>query len=209
MIRSFLLILMVAITAASFAQSDKYNSAMTANLQQLSDAKNAQDYQKLSAAFERIASAEKTLWLPYYYAAYSLAMAGWADPKLDKDANAKKGRELVKAAQAIEDNAELYALNYMFATQQLLVDPQSRYMVYGQEASAFLEKGLKMQRENPRLSYLKGMALVSTPEAFGGNKQKGKLLLEAAIKFYDAETVKPLYPSWGKEQAQEALESIE
>ncbi len=209
MIRSLLLMMLLTGATASFGQSEKYNDAMTNYLQQLSDAKTTQDYQKLSAAFERVATAEKTLWLPYYYAAYSLAMAGWTDANLDKDANAKKGKALVAAALALSDNAELYALTYMFATQQMLVDPPSRYMTFGQEAAAALEKGLKMQPDNPRLNYLKGMALVNTPEAFGGGKQKGKLVLEAAVKFYEAEEVKPLHPSWGKQQAVEALNKIE
>ena len=62
------------------AQSDKYADAMKKNLSMFDSAKTTLDYQNLSSAFERIGDAEKTQWLPYYYAGLALTTAGWVDP---------------------------------------------------------------------------------------------------------------------------------
>jgi len=54
---------------AAFSQSDKFNAAMGSTLQQLGTAKTPEDMAAVAAKFERIGDAEKTQWLPYYYAA--------------------------------------------------------------------------------------------------------------------------------------------
>ena len=79
------------------AQSDKYMDAMKKNLSRFDSVKTTADYQGLSAAFERIGDAEKTQWLPYYYAGLALTTAGWQDAKLDKEANAEKIKALDSA----------------------------------------------------------------------------------------------------------------
>src|SRR5215210_1701190 len=88
------------------AQSDKYSDAMQKNLALMDSAKSTADFQAVSAAFERMGDAEKTQWLPYYYASLALTTAGWMDAKLDKDENAAKIKALCDKAEAIESNAE-------------------------------------------------------------------------------------------------------
>jgi hypothetical protein len=187
------------------AQSDKYAEAMKKNLAQFDNAKTTADYQALSANFERIGDAEKTQWLPYYYAGLALSTAGWSDAKLDKDANAEKMKALCTKAEAIEKNAEIYTIRNMAATQQMIVDPQARWMSYGQEASGALQKGMELDPNNPRLYYLQAMSIFGTPEQFGGGKEKAKPVFEKAIALFKAATPKPLYPDWGQKQAEEKL----
>ena len=93
------LVLLPAIVVS--AQSDKYAAAMKKNLDMFDSAKTTADFQSVSAAFERIGDAEKTQWLPYYYAGLSLTMPGWTDTKLDKDANAEKIKALCDKADAL------------------------------------------------------------------------------------------------------------
>lgn len=202
------IILLIAASLNVHAQSDKYTAAMQKTLDQMKQAKTTEDFQKASAAFERIGDAEKDKWLPYYYAALSLSSAGWIDQNLDKDANAEKGLALLDKAKAINDNSELYAVRNMLETQQMLVDPQSRYMSYGVKAAEDLEKGMAMDSANPRLYYLRGMSLFNTPEQFGGGKDKAKPVLEKAMSLYNSSTSQSLYPDWGKEQTQQALDQI-
>jgi hypothetical protein len=187
------------------AQSDKYVQAMKKNLAQFDSVKTTADYQALSASFERIGDAEKTQWLPYYYAGLALTTAGWTDANLDKDANAEKIKALCAKAEAIEKNSEIYSIRNMAATQQMIVDPQARWMSYGQEASSNLQKGMELDPNNPRLYYLQAMGIFGTPEQFGGGKAKAKPVFEKAIALYKAETPKPLYPHWGQKQAEEKL----
>src|SRR5207253_7715952 len=129
-------------TVAVNAQSDKYEDAMKKNLSMFDSSKTTLDYQNLSSAFERIGDAEKTQWLPYYYAGLALTTAGWRDNNLDKDANSEKVKSLCDKAEALttdnSDKAEILSLRNMAATQQMMVDPQTRWQTYGTEAGAAL-----------------------------------------------------------------------
>jgi hypothetical protein len=199
--------LLIAFTG--YSQSERYVAAMKKNLEQFDSVKTTLQYQSLAAAFERIGDAEKTQWLPYYYAALATLNPGWEDAKIDKDANAERVKALSDKAEALANNnadkAEILALRNMAATQQMLVDPQNRYMTYGQESDRHLKKAIELDPNNPRLAYLQGANIFGTPEQFGGGKAKAKPILEKAIDLYKTETRKPLYPEWGKKQAEEML----
>ena len=189
----------------ALGQADKFTEAMNKNLGQLDLAKTTPDFQTVANSFERIGDAEKTRWLPYYYAGLSLARAGWVDEQLDKDANATRIKALCDKAEGIEKNAEIYSLRNMAATQQMVVDPQNRWQTYGQEATEARQKGLQLDPDNPRLHYLQGMSIYNTPAAFGGGKQNAKPIFEKAVELYKKEQPKPLYPSWGRKEAEEML----
>jgi hypothetical protein len=198
---------MVAITAN--AQSDKYFAAMKANLSKFDSAKTTSDFENLAAAFTRIGDAEKTQWLPYYWAGIALSTAGWNDQKIDKDAWGARIISLCDKAEALTiesaDKAEILTLRNMAATQQMMVDPQSRYMSYGQQAAGYLQKGMALNANNPRLYYLQGMSLFNTPEQFGGGKAKAKSIFEKAVELYKTEQAKPLHPHWGDKEAAQML----
>jgi hypothetical protein len=65
------IIIIAGIFVASFAnaQSSKYESAMKENINQLDSVMVKNNAMELANNFVRIAQAEKTQWLPYYYAA--------------------------------------------------------------------------------------------------------------------------------------------
>lgn len=200
-----LLVIAVIFMASAKAQSDKYVAAMKKNLVMFDSVKTTADYQALAAAFERIGDAEKTQWLPYYYAGLALTTAGWQDTKLDKEANAEKVKALCDKAEAIEKSSEICEIRNMAATQQMMIDPQSRWATYGKEASEALQKGMQLNPNNPRLYYLQGMSVFSTPEAFGGGKANAKPIFEKAVALFKTEQPAPLHPRWGQQQAEEML----
>jgi tetratricopeptide (TPR) repeat protein len=191
------------------AQSDKYEDAMKKNLVMFDSVKSTLDHQNLASSFERIGDAEKTQWLPYYYAGLALTTAGWQDANLDKDANAEKVKSLCDKAEALttdnSDKAEILSLRNMAATQQMMVDPQTRWQNYGAEAGTDLQKAMELNPNNPRLYYLQGMSLFNTPEQFGGGKDKAKPVFEKAVALYKADQPKPLHPNWGQQQAEDML----
>jgi hypothetical protein len=197
------------VTVSVNAQSDKYADAMKKNLSMFDSAKASQDFQNLSAAFERIGDAEKTQWLPYYYAGLALSTMGWVDQNVDKDANAEKIKSFCDKADALTtdnaDKSEIEALRNMAATQQMVVDPQTRWQTYGVEAGQALQKGMHENPNNPRLYYLQGQSLFNTPEQFGGGKDKAKPVFEKAVELFKAEQPKPLYPRWGQQLAVDML----
>ena len=161
----------------------------------------------------RIGDAEKTQWLPYYYAGLALTIPAWADTKMDKDANSERIKALCDKADALtnenSDKSEILAIRNMAATQQMLVDPQNRYMTYGAEGAGYLTKAKALDPENPRLAYLEGAGIFGTPEQFGGGKDAAKPLVQKAVDLAKAEQVKPLYPHWSLEQSEEVLASYQ
>jgi hypothetical protein len=203
--KPFILSFLLISAVVANAQSDKYDAAMKKNLSMFDSAKTTADYQALAAAFERIGDAEKTQWLPYYYAGLALTTAGWQDSKLDKEANAERVNALCDKAESIEKSSEICEIRNMAATQQMMIDPQTRWATYGKQASEALQMGMKINPNNPRLYYLQGMSVFNTPASFGGGKDKAKPIFEKAVELFKAEQPKPLYPHWGQKQAEDML----
>ena len=202
-------ILTLFLASAAVAQNDRYTAAMKANLAKLDSAKTLAYYENIAAAFVRIGDAEKTQWLPYYWAGLTLSTAGWIDSKVDKDVMGGRIIAMADKAEALTtDNvakSEILTLRNMAATQQMMVDPQSRYMSYGQQAAAYLQQAMNLNANNPRLYYLQGMSVFNTPEQFGGGKTKAKPIFEKAVELYKAEQQKPLHPHWGDKEAAQML----
>lgn len=200
-------VLGLSLTAA--AQSEKFTGAMQKNLAQFDSAKTVEDFNRVANTFERIGDAEKSQWLPYYYAGLSLSMSGWMNEVGDKDAHAARILVFCDKAEAVAasdaDRAEIMVLRNMAATQQMMVDPATRWATYGQSAGQAIEKGMKLDPSNPRLYYLRGMSVFNTPVQFGGGKDKAKPVLEKAVELFKQENPRPLYPHWGKAQAEQQL----
>src|ERR1700722_10993984 len=126
--------LLISLTAG--AQSPKYTEAMQKNIALLDSTKTMDQLASLAGTFDRIGDAEKTQWLPYYYAALAQTWIGWMPDVKDKDANSQKINAYLAKAEAIQKNAATYAVEDMSATQQMLVDPQTRWATNGKDASA-------------------------------------------------------------------------
>lgn len=206
--RIILSLLLCSTIAGAFAQSERYAGAMKKNLDLFDSAKTPAQFQAVADAFVRIGDAEKTQWQPYYYAGFALSTAGW-QKGVDADVNSPKINALCDKAEALAttdaDKSEVYALRNMSATQQMLVDPQTRWQTYGQQTAAALTKGLQLNPNNPRLYYLRGMSLFGTPVQFGGGKDKAKPLFEKALSLYSTEQAAGFSPRWGKKQAETQL----
>jgi hypothetical protein len=203
--KSFLLFLITFGTLTTSAQSDKYAAAMEKTFHLFDSAKTTADFLSVANTFERIGDAEKTQWLPYYYAGLALSTAGWNDPKMDKDANSTRINTLCDKAEALDKNSEIYVLRNMSATQQMMVDPQTRWQTYGMQAGKDLEMATQLNPDNPRIYYLKGESIMNTPVAFGGGKDKAKPMFEKAIALFKTDNPKPMWPNWGRERAEEEL----
>lgn len=202
------LLIIVSVFFATMAIGQtKYEAGMVRGLEQLKEARTAEDMSATSTFFERIGDAEKDKWLPYYYAAYANYLTGWMNPKADKDKVGEKSKELITKADVLEpENSELYCMKQMVAILQMTVDPMSRWQSFGAEARTDIEKAIKADPNNPRIYYLNGQTLMNTPEAFGGGKAVAKKLFEKALELY--KTFKPastFHPDWGKEQTEKLL----
>jgi hypothetical protein len=201
-------LLMAAFLVAGFVHAQsKYEGAMAKGLDQMKEAKTAEEMAAASAFFERVADAEKDKWLAYYYAAHANIVSGWINQKLDKDKLATKSKDLISKAEAIEpNNSEILCLKQMVAIQQMMVDPMSRWQQYGQEATSAIQAAQKADANNPRAYSLLGQYLMNVPEAFGGGKAVAKPILEKAVGLFKTfKPASPFHPTWGEADAQKAL----
>lgn len=189
-----------------FAQtqaSDKFTRAMEALVPAVDTTRSLEGLTELANSFERIANAEKTQWLPYYYAAlcyiskanmlYSLQQTDQVDPLMDKAEPL-----LAKAEELEKDDAEIWILKKMFNTGKMMADPMNRFMTFGAAAAEALETAKGMSPENPRVYLLEGQDKYFTPEQWGGSKPEAKKLFETAQqKFEIFKPASSIHPSWG------------
>ena len=185
-----------------YAQSDKYTAAMKKNISMIDSAMSKGNAAELANNFERIGDAEKTQWLPYYYASYCTILSTYTEKDKSKiDAMADKAEQLINKSVQIsgKENSETAVIESMIASTHLMVDPMTRYMQYGKISSDNIEKAKQLDPTNPRPIYLEGVSKFYTPEAFGGGKVPAEELFKKALGMFV--TFKPageLYPAWGK-----------
>src|SRR6187549_3139511 len=142
-ILSFAVLLFVA---TAFAQSEKYMKTMQEKVALIDSTWDGAKLKDLSAAFERIADAEKTQWLPYYYAALTQVNMGLASSMDGKpadaakiDAIADKADALIAKAEALsKDNSEIFIVKKMNTNLRMAPQEMPRYMKYSPEGAQYL-----------------------------------------------------------------------
>jgi hypothetical protein len=198
--------IVLMLSVGAFAQSEKYTTAMKKNLDALEASfKNPADLLTMANNFERIANAEKSQWLPYYYAAFCQVNNGFMEQDKDKvDGIADRASLLIAKADSLSpNNSEISCIKSMIASCHMMVNPMQRWQEYGQESSSNIEAAMAQDPNNPRPFYLKGQGLKYTPEQFGGGCKTAKPELETAInKFATFKSVSELHPNWGKAQVE-------
>jgi hypothetical protein len=205
----FLLATVTFLTATTFAQSDKYVANMKNNIAAIdSSFKNPQNLLDLANKFERIAIAEKTQWLAYYYAAFCQVNYTYMEKDKSKvDAIADKATELIDKADALQpNNSEISCIKSMIASAHMMVNPMQRFMEYGPEAQSFIDAAIQQDATNPRPEYLKGQGLKYTPKQFGGGCETAKPVMQSSLAKYN--TFKPaseIHPTWGKTRLETML----
>ena len=202
----FLLAAVSFLATASFAQSEKYVANMKSNIAAIdSSFKNPQNLLDLANKFERIATAEKTQWLAYYYAA--LCQVNYTYMEKDKskvDAVADKATELIDKADVLQpNNSEISCIKSMIASAHMMVNPMQRFQEYGPEASSYLDAAMQQDATNPRPEYLKGQGLKYTPEQFGGGCATAKPVLQSSLAKYNTfKAVSEIHPNWGNQRVE-------
>ena len=160
--------------------------------------------------FEKIASVEKTNWLPNYY----IVLINTTQAFEEKDKT--KIESLLNAAQKAQDvcnelamdNPEVLVLQAMIHTAWIVYDP----MINGQRLSGdvmyILNKANKIAPENPRVVFQKASFEIGLAQYFGQDTKPMCAQIEKSIELFA--TFKPesaFHPSWGLDRAQEAVKA--
>lgn len=210
--RSTFFLVMFFAAGITFGQmSDKFVNAMKEKITLLDSNLDAAAWKELGNSFERIAEAEKTQWLPYYYSAFSNVMAGYrsmtpgdfGDHSATLDPFADKAESLLNKAEALsKDNSEIWCVRKMIATLRLSANAMARYMTEGPISEEAINKAKSLNPNNPRVYLLMGQDKFYTPEQFGGSKSEARNLFEEAMKhFSNFRAESPIHPAWGLSQA--------
>jgi len=207
--KKVLFVLFTAMLATTgFAQSDKFVKAMEEKISLLDSNNSVDVWKDLGNSFERIADAEKTQWLPYYYASYCNIMAGYnsmpkeggfGDNSAITDPFADKAESLLnKATNLSKENAEIYIVWKMVHGLRMMGNAMARYMTETPKANEALEKAKAINPDIPRIYILEAQDKYFTPEQFGGSKDEAKVLFEKARQLFA--TFHPessIAPNWG------------
>ncbi len=217
--KSILILTMLLGTIVTMGQmSEKFIKAMEPRVLLIDTAHDANGWKDLGNAFERIADAEKTQWLAYYYAAFSNVMAGYnslkpgdfGDNSATVDPYADKADALItKAAELSKDNSEVWLVKKMISTLRLSANAMARYMTEGPIGEEALNKAKSLNPNNPRVYLLMGQDKFHTPEQYGGSKTEAKSLFEEALKHYAVfKSESTIHPTWGQSQTHWYLSQI-
>jgi hypothetical protein len=184
----------------------------------LNNANTVKDYQQLASEFLRIADAQKTAWLPYYYAAFCNAKIGWLKQDSDPDNIedfANKSEEEINKAQSLIDTSkqkkelsEIYCVQMMQNQAKVFINPQTYGPKYGPVAFNYTQKAKQLNADNPRMLYLLGWQKFATPKMFGGDKALAKQLLTEAKQKLETESSTGVEPHWGKKDVDDILKKL-
>jgi hypothetical protein len=208
------IILMSYISSAQTAAKPEaqFTTAMEVNLKMMDTATTAATYTMLANSFERIGTAAKTYWQPFYYAAlcYTLMAADEMQDVANIDPlTAKAENYLTKAGEISKDNSEISALHAMIINIQIMVDPMGRFQNNSMQSGALLEKARQQNPLNPRPYLIQARTILKTPEAFGGGEAVAKPLLEKALaKFKEFKPDNLMAPNWGQAVAQKIYDNL-
>ncbi|WP_152285764.1 hypothetical protein [Flavicella marina] len=160
--------------------------------------------------FERIANAEQTNWVPYYYAAQVEVTSSFGEKDVTVlDANLKKGQLYLDKAMTIsKDNPELLVLQALLYTAWVAYDGATYGRKYSKKINKLYEKAEKIAPENPRAAYCHAEWNIGAAKFFGNDIQPFVKDLEKSLDLFATfELPSPFYPNWGEERAKVLLES--
>jgi hypothetical protein len=185
-----------------------YDSKMMEAQQKLNSSKTEADYNATADLFSEIASAQKTKWLPFYYAGLCKALAAIKLKTKSADALCNQADSFIHKCDSLnKDNAELYILKSLNFSARLNVNPAARAMKYNKQIHHANEMALKLDSSNPRVYLQKAQAAYYTPESFGGGAKKALPLYEVALeKFKAYKSDNAVMPHWGKDIAEKMID---
>jgi len=163
-----------------------------------------------SALFERIASAEKSNWLPSYY----VGLVNTTEAL--NPANKEKATALIQKAQDAVDNAmvispnnpEIIVLQAMVYTAILVQDPMTNGMKYSGLVMEQYAKASVLAPNNPRVVFCKADFEINGAKYWGKDiKPMCEQVARSIELFANFKPETPFSPNWGLERAKETLKS--
>ena len=160
--------------------------------------------------FERIASAESDNWLPLYYAAYINVIYSFGEKDKEKlAAQLGKAQDFITRANEIAPNhPELMVLQALQHTAWIAFDGATYGMTLSGKVAAIYSKAEVIAPKNPRVVLAKAEWDMGSANFFGQDTAPFCKDVERALElFANFKPESSFHPEWGKERAQQILES--
>lgn len=205
--KSFFIAITLLLTVVVTAQGN-YEKGM----QKAFDLWKSGKSQEATNLFERIANAEKTNWLPFYYA----AQISIFDSFNEKDKNIltaklNKAQDLLNNAKTIsQNNAEILVLQALLHTAWVAFDGKTYGMKLSGTIVSLYEKAKAIAPKNPRVVYCYADWNIGGAKFFGKDtKPFCEDLKQALDLFANFKPETPFHPDWGKERVAKLLEDCQ
>lgn len=209
--KTLILLAVALFTLPVLAQPRKYKKSMEKALEAMDQASAPVEYVKCAASFESIAEDYETMWMPDYYAAFSLVITTFNEQEY-----ARKMEYLNRASGSLErarkiqpEESEIEALAAFYALAMMAADPETNGPIYLEEFTTKLNKARSLNPENPRVYYMDALLKENLPEFMGGGIEQAKsLYLTADEKFKSFHNDDPMWPHWGEELNREQMDRV-
>lgn len=201
------------ISLAGISQKNEYYQAMGESLGQYSGCRTVDDFQALGNKFSMIANAEKEEWLPLYYHAHCYIIMSFMEPAdaAKKDAWLDVAeKSLTRMIELAPGEADVFALQAMFYTGRLVVNPMERGQKYGMLSGQAVGRALGIDPANPRARLIKLQNEMGTARFYGKDTKEYCGQAKELLAGWDAFRPKSqLHPSWGKDQVATIAEACQ
>lgn len=160
--------------------------------------------------FERIAKAEPDNWLPSYYAAQINILSSFGEKDKDKlTAQLSKAQNLINDATAIsKDNPEILVLQALLHTAWVAYDGATFGPTLSGKIEAIYSQAEGLAPDNPRVVLNKAEWAMGGARFFGQDTTPYCKDVERALElFANFNPESPFHPKWGKNRAEQILES--
>jgi hypothetical protein len=162
------------------------------------------------ATFERIASVEKTNWLPNYYIAFVNTISAFNTKDKEKvNALLTKAQDAIDNASLISpNNAEIMVVQAMLYTAILVQDPMTNGQKYSGLVMEQYAKALVINSNNPRAVFSKAEFEIGGAKYWGTDtKPMCDAIAKSIELFANFKPETQFHPKWGADRAKEALEN--
>lgn len=197
--------LVLFICGVTFAQSpSQYEQGMQKALGMWHEGKGTE----ASAIFERIASVEKTNWLPNYYVALINTIEVFkSEDKSKAPALLEKAQLALNDATSVSaNNPEIMVVQALIYTAWIVQDPMTNGMKYSGKAMEQYYKAQAIAPENPRVVFSKAEFEIGGAKYWGKDTKPMCAEIERSISLFakfKPETA--FHPNWGLDRAKEVL----
>lgn len=199
-------ICMLNVSVYASADFDKAMKKAKKNLTTAMSKYDASLLIKSRGEFERILQLKEKTWLVNYYIAladYSLASTSMiAEDKAGLQKYTESGIAVIKKSiDEYPEFADAFVLLEALNFNRWQYEQEKMQEILSATASAD-ESAVMLDKNNPRLLMLNGIASFYTPEAFGGGIDKAIPMFEKSIAAFETrKEISDLYPEWGNDMS--------